>query len=124
MGGGGLTRFLLLTAAFCIAFSAAVAQDTYEWDDRTRVTIQPTQHIGAKAEVVFLNTELHNLASETFELTLDGLTVTVTITPDRAYGQPDLMTVEPPPGFIAIPPELIVPENAAGRIVIYEGAIG
>lgn len=118
-----MTRFPLLTAAFCIAFSAAVAQDTYTWDDRTRVTIQPSNIVGAEAEVVFLNTELHSLESETFELTLDGLTVTVTITPDRAYGQPDLMTVEPPPGFIAIPPELIVPENAAGRIVIYQAGM-
>ena len=118
-----MTRFLLITAAFCIAFSAAVAGDTYEWDDRTRATLQSSNIVGAQAEVVFLNTELHNLASETFTLTLGDLTVTVTITPDRAYGQPDLMTVEPPPGFIAIPPEIVVPENAAGRIVIYEGGL-
>ena len=119
-----MTRFLLLIAAFCIAFSAAVAGDTYEWDDRTRATLQPSNIVGAQAEVVFLNTELHNLASETFELTLGDLTVTVTITPDRAYGQPDLMTVEPPPGFLAIPPEIVVPEEGVGRIVIYEGGIG
>lgn len=119
-----MTRFLLITAAFCVAFSAAIAGDTYEWDDRTRATLQPSNVVGAQAEVVFLNTELHNLASETFTLTLDGLTVTVTITPDRAYGQPDLMTVEPPEGFIAIPPEVVVPEEGVGRIVIYEGAIG
>lgn len=118
-----MTRFLLLTAAFCIAFSAAVAGDTYEWDDQTRVTIQPTNVVGAEAEVVFLNTELHDLPSETFDLTLGDLTVSVTITPDRANGQPDRFTVTPPPGFIAIPPELIVPENAAGRIVIYQGGL-
>ena len=119
-----MTRFLLLTAAFCIAFSAAVAGDTYEWDDRTRATLQASNIVGAQAEVVFLNNELHSLEHETFTLTLGDLTVTVTITPDRAYGQPDLMTVEPPPGFIAIPPELIVPEEGVGRIVIYEGGIG
>lgn len=26
-----MTRFLLLTAAFCVAFSAAVAKDTHMW---------------------------------------------------------------------------------------------
>ena len=113
-----------MIALLLLLSSPAVAQDTYTWDDRTRATLQPSNIVGAEAEVVFLNTELHSLESETFELTLDGLTVTVTITPDRAYGQPDLMTVEPPPGFIAIPPELIVPEDGVGRIVIYEGAIG
>lgn len=118
-----MTRFLLLTAAFCVAFSAAIAQDTYTWDDRTRATLQPSNIVGAQAEVVFLNSEIHNLASETFELTLGDMTVTVTITPDRAYGQPDLMTVEPPPGFIAIPPELVVPEEGVGRILIIEGGL-
>lgn len=119
-----MTRFLFITAIFCVAFAPLWASDTYEWDDQTRVTIQPTNVVGAEAEVVFLNTELHDLPSETFDLTLGDLTVSVTITPDRAYGQPDHFTVTPPPGFFAIPPELIVPENAAGRIVIYEGGIG
>lgn len=115
-----MTRFLFLTAVFCVAFAPLWAGDTYEWDDRTRATLQPSNVVGAQAEVVFLNTELHSLASETFTLTLDGLTVTVTITPDRAYGQPDLMTIEPPPGFIAVPPELSVPEEGVGRVLIVE----
>lgn len=118
-----MTRFLLLTAAFCVAFSAAVASDIHRWTDDCFVVIQPTTVVGAEAEVVFLNTELHDLPSETFDLTLGDLTVSVTITPDRAYGQPDRFTVTPPPGFIAIPPELIVPENAAGRIVIYQSGM-
>ena len=119
-----MTRFLTLTAIFCVAFSAAIAGDTYEWDDNTRVTIQDTAQPGARAEVVFLNTELHSLASETFDLTHGDLTVTVTIAPDRAYGQPDTITVTPPPGYLAIPESLVVPEEGAGVIFIYEGAIG
>ena len=118
-----MTRFLTLTAIFCVAFSAAIAGDTYEWDDQTRVTIQDTAQPGARAEVVFLNTELHSLASETFDLTHGDLTVTVTITPDRAYGQPDTITVTPPPGYLAIPETLVVPEEGAGVLFIYEGGM-
>lgn len=118
-----MTRFLLITAVFCVAFAPLWAGDTYTWDDRTRAMLQPSNVVGAEAEVVFLNSEIHSLESETFTLTLDGLTVTVTITPDRAYGQPDLMTVEPPPGYIAVPPELVVPEEGVGRVLIIEGGL-
>lgn len=117
-----MTRFLLLTAAFCIAFSAAVASDIHRWTDDCYVVIQPTTVVGAEAEVVFSNVSIHPLATETFEITLGDLTVTVLFERD-VQGTDDRFTVTPPPGFIAIPPELIVPENAAGRIVIYEGGL-
>lgn len=110
---------LFWAGVFCLV-SAAIAGDTYEWDDNTRVRIQDTAQPGARAEVVFLNNELHSLPSETFDLTHGDLTVTVTITPDRVYGQPDTITVTPPPGYLAIPETLVVPENGAGVIYLFQ----
>ena len=104
-------------------FSAAVAE-TYAWNHETHVTIQPTKQPGAVAEVVFLNTNIHTLLAETIELTLDGLTVSVLFERDVDYDASDRITVTPPPGYLAIPESVIVPENGAGVIHIYEEAIG
>lgn len=112
-----MTRFLLLAAAFCVAFSAAVAEEIYRWTNDCYVAIQPTSRPGVVAEVVFLNENIHPLDAEDFTLTLDGLTVSVRV--DRGLGLlPDTMTVTPPAGFIAYPPEVTVPEGGAGIILI------
>lgn len=104
-------------------FSAAVAEDTYAWNHETHVTIQPTKQPGAVAEVVFANQNIHTLLSQTIELTLDGLTVTVLFERDVDYEASDRFTVTPPPGYLAIPESLVVPENGAGVVVIYEGGL-
>ncbi len=119
-----MTRFLTLTAIFCIAFSAAIAGDTYRWNHETHVTLQPTSQPGAVAEVVFANQNIHTMLAEEIELTMDGLTVRVLFERDVDYEASDRFTVTPPPGFIAIPDSLIVPENGAGVIHLYEEAIG
>lgn len=101
-------------------FSAAVAQDTYAWNDNTRVKIQPTAQPGAVAEVVFPNTEIHGQFAYAFDLTLDGLTVTIVMEINAQGGAADRMTVTPPEGYIAVPDSVLVDENGAGAIVIYE----
>lgn len=112
-----MTRFLPLTAAFCVAFSAAVAEEIHRWTNDCYVAIQPTSRPGVVAEVVFANENIHPLAAEDFDLTLDGLTVSVRV--DRGLGLlPDTMTVTPPAGFIAYPPEVTVPEGGAGTVLI------
>ena len=112
-----MTRFLFLTAIFCVAFSAAMATEIHRWTNDCYVTIQPTTRPGVEAEVFFANENIHPLAAEEFTLTLDGLTVSVRV--DRGLGMlPDTMTVTPPPGYIAWPPEIVVPEGGAGTILI------
>lgn len=53
----------------------------------------------------------------TFVLDLDGLAVTVDALVGRGL-TPDRMTITPPPGYIAVPPEIDVPENEAGVVLI------
>ena len=113
-----MTRFLALTAAFCLVFSAAVAGDTRTWSPTAYVQIQP--HDDAVAGVLFVNDIAQTMSVEHFTLTLDGLTVEVRIDA-RADDIPDTMTVFPPPGYIAVPPKVTVREHEAGLIVIYEG---
>jgi hypothetical protein len=38
-------------------------------------------------------------------------------------GAADRMTVTPPEGYIAVPDSVLVPENGAGVIIIYEGGL-
>jgi hypothetical protein len=118
-----IPALLLGILAWVVAF-AAFAQDTFAWTPDTRVTIQPTAQPGAVAEVVFLNQEIHTAFGYTFDLTLDGLTVTVVMEINAAGGAADRMTVTPPEGYIAVPDSVLVDENGAGVIHIYEDAIG
>lgn len=117
-----MTPIILLFVAFCIAFSAAMATDIHRWTPDTYIQIKPTSVPGAEAEVVFLNTSIHPLPTETFVINLDGLEVEVLFERD-VEGISDSFTVTPPPGFIAIPQELVVPENGVGRILIIEGGL-
>lgn len=119
-----MTRWLLpviMLGVFvwvCI-FAQAFAYDTRRWSSESHVTFQPSAQPGAVGEVVFLNDEIHT-TEETFTLDLDGITVTVRMDPDRsALNQPDTMHVTPPPGFIAVPEQITVPEGGAGVVVIY-----
>jgi hypothetical protein len=116
--------FLALTAIFCIAFSAAVAEQTRRWNDQTHITIQETAQPGAVAEVVFANQNIHTELAEEFDLTLGDITVTVRFERDVDASASDRFTVTPPPGYLAIPESLVVPENGAGVIFLFEEAIG
>lgn len=98
------------------------AQDRHSWGGpgyQSTITLQPTDAPGAVAEVVFDNRTVHVDELATFDLTLDGLTVTVEALVGRGL-TPDRMTVLPPPGYIADPPEIDVPEEQIGRVLIRE----
>lgn len=112
-----MTRFLTLTAVFCAAFSAAVAKDTHMWGPTAYVTIQPSTRPGVLAEVHFVNDTMHTMMVETFDLTLGDLTVSVRIDAQLSM-EPETMTVTPPAGYIAYPPEVTVPEGGAGTVLI------
>jgi hypothetical protein len=123
-----MSRFLdalgiaaLLALALLVALPAS-AETTHTWGYLpgyiSTITLQPTDVEGAVAEVVFDNRTVHADELARFDLTLDGLTVSVEALVGRGL-TPDRMTVFPPDGFIAEPPELDVDEDAVGRIVIY-----
>ena len=114
-----MTRFLLLTAIFCAAFSAAVAKDTHMWGPTAFVTIQPSTRPGVLAEVHFVNDTMHTMMVETFDLTLGDLTVSVRIDAQLSM-EPETMTVTPPAGYIAYPPEVTVQEGGAGTVLIIQ----
>lgn len=82
------------------------------------VTLQSTDAPGAVAEVVFVNKTVHADELVTFTLDLDGLAVEVTALVGRGL-TPDRMTVTPPEGYIAVPPDLDVAEDQDGVILIY-----
>lgn len=104
----------------------ALSQEIYCWQGRGEpscVELKETKEPGAKAEVYFENKSVHPSAYQTVVIQLGDLEVEVTIT-TNTQGADDTFTVVPEEGYIAIPPELVVPEEGVGRIVIYEGGIG
>jgi len=109
-----------LVAAAFLALPAS-AETSHTWGMlegyTSTIAIQPTQAPGAVAEVVFDNKTVHTDENVTFALTLDGLTVEVYAQVGRGL-TPDRMTVTPPDGFVAVPPELDVAEDDVGVILI------
>lgn len=117
----GFAVVVVLLACAVIGLSArADADPVYSWGGDTyqsTVTLQRTEAPGAVAEVVFLNRTVHQDKLETFVLDLDGLAVTVDALVGRVM-TPDRLTITPPQGFIAVPPEIDVPENETGVVLI------
>lgn len=110
-----------LAAAAFLAMPAS-AETSHTWGMlegyTSTIVLQPTQAPGAVAEIVFDNKTVHTDENVTFALTLDGLTVEVYAQVGRGL-TPDRMTVTPPDGFIAVPPELDVREDDVGVILLY-----
>ena len=119
-----MTRIAVALAIIALIFltgMAAKAETVRTWGAlpgyRSTITLQPTQAPGAVAEVVFVNKTVHTDELVTFTLDLDGLTVTVEALVGRGL-TPDRMTVTAPAGYIAVPPEIDVAENAVGVVLI------
>ena len=115
-------KIAALSVVFCVAFSASYADDVYRWTDQNYVTIQPSSRTGVVAEVHFVNDITHQLGEETFTVDLDGLTVRIDYMMNTV-GADDTIIVTPPEGFIAYPPEITVPENGAGTVLILLDAV-
>lgn len=110
--------------AAVVISTQAEAQDTATWGrDASHIRLQETQAPGAVAEVEFKNAPVHSDVVEFFDLTRNGLTVSIEATLGRGM-TPDDMTVTPPDGYIAVPSQISVPEGETMVITIYsaEGA--
>ena len=112
-----MIRTIILTA--CLAMPAA-AQDVHMWGSQfygSTISLEPTTAPGAVAQVTFDNKTVHADEQVTFDLTLNGMTVTVEALVGRGL-TPDRMEVIPPDGFYADPPEIDVPEDEIGVVLI------
>jgi hypothetical protein len=109
-------RHILATLLF--AFPAQ-ADTSYTWaGGYSAITLQPTEAPGAVAEVVFINRAVHSDADLSFALDMGDLAVTVDALVGRGL-TPDRMTVIPPDGYYAEPPEMDVEEDGVGTIIVY-----
>lgn len=118
--GWWLAPMLMLTILFwTILLGRAFGGETYRWSPESHVTIRPSTRPGIEAEVLFLNAGVHDYAQETVFVEVGGLRVGVTIT-TNTLGADDTITVTPPSGYVAVPPELTVPEDGAGVILIIQ----
>lgn len=101
------------------------AQSRVTWHDRDHhglpsvMELLPPSQPRAVADLRFLNQDLHNFRQTQVTLTLGDITVTVALEINIDGPGSDRITVTPPPGFIAVPASLIVPEGASGIITIY-----
>ena len=109
---------LVLTLSSCYA----VAQESYQWGRDSYILLQETDSPGAIAEVIFHNTAVHPLAVDTKVLELNGLEVEVTIETNTT-GTDDTVTVLPPEGYYAYPPQVEVPEMESTVILIMESGL-
>lgn len=98
-------------------FAAVFAEQTHRWTDQNYVTIQPSSRPDVVAEVFFVNDITHQRGSETFTVDLDGLPVEIEYRMNT-HGADDTLIVTPPAGYVAWPPEIVVPEGGAGTILI------
>lgn len=110
-------RGILATLTLLCALPAG-AETQHMWaGGYSSIAIQPTDAPGAVAEIVFDNRTVHSDTLERFDLTLDGLTVTVEALVGRGL-TPDRMSVIVPDGYIAVPPDLDVAEDEVGVILV------
>jgi hypothetical protein len=109
--------FAVSVLLFVGVFSAAVAE-TYAWNADTHVTIQPTAQPGAVAEVHIHDAYVNRQGDNgPYFVSWNGMTVMIEFTYNAAGA--DHFVIVPPAGFMAVPPEISIPEHEAEVILIY-----
>lgn len=100
-----------------ILFGPANAQETRVWEKSTSfVTLVPSD--GPSVAIVIFHNEQIQLQTETFDLYIPGLTITVR-TMIREGMMFDSIAVTVPNGFVAVPQVLDVEEGETGVTNIY-----
>ncbi|TNC73728.1 hypothetical protein [Rubellimicrobium roseum] len=108
----------LATPALAEEEQGASLRDILAWGTTTTAYVQLVPADGHPADLVFLNELTHgNPLEMIFALELDGLVVDVEVI-NGIGEEPDIVTVLPPPGFVAVPERLEVDEGQTGRIEI------
>ncbi len=114
----GAAALWLMTAPLAADEVPAYARDYRSWGVAEASVVRLVPREAHPAEVVFFNrvTTGNPLALD-FRLEIDGLSVDVSVMNGEG-DLPDVITVRPPPGFLADPPTLSVHEDQTGRIAI------
>lgn len=116
-----ILAFVILNA---VCVSQVTAESRREWPayDGSRpawVEIHDApEDSTAYAQVTFFNRVAHQ-GSEEFTLTFGEFDVLIILSWQYDGGQAEMITVIPPPGYIAIPPEIVVDEDTTGTVLIY-----
>jgi hypothetical protein len=117
---GKVVGVVVKSAALVLAFSLpAAAQDSAFWQ-ATGCVLVPVQGEAWVAELRCQNF-LTDMTPPvvTADLHIDGLDVHLSLV--QTYGrEPDSFTVTPPDGFVAVPPVLVLDEDARGVVLIQE----
>jgi hypothetical protein len=107
---------VFLSAIGCMA-TPCHADSIMRWGD-SAVELQVTEHPGAVAQVTFHNALVHIPDSVTADLDLGSFAVQVSLIMGRGK-LPDSVALILPPGYIAVPPEAVVPENSSAVFLIF-----
>lgn len=108
--------------AFALIAAPASADAIKEWPgvgDPSWVELHEPTAPNAVATVTFANRPVHN-QDDRFTLTLDGLTVSFTLAWGWHEGRrEETLTIYPPDGYIAVPPQLDLDEWVTDSAHIY-----
>ena len=113
---------MIRTTIFAALFTASAAADTCHYGSPgTTVSIAPGDDSFA---VVTIDNKLAARARTTCDLTIYG--VTVQIEYDAGSGAlPDWFFVTVPPGFVAVPPQILIDDGDTGRVlIVLDGGVG
>jgi hypothetical protein len=112
-----MKKIIVLAAKIIVLALPAAAQDSAFWQ-QTGCTLVPVQGAAWVAELRCQNF-LTDMTPPvvTADLHIDGLAVHLSLA--QTFGrEPDSFTVTPPDGFVAIPPVLVLDEEARGVVLI------
>jgi hypothetical protein len=110
---------LSLAASFAQAETAHIGPDMMPLDRQTTVTLQPTEHAGAVAEIIFDNRDVNGSRDNgVYPLSIPGVSVEVVF---HWTGGADSIEVITEDGFYAVPPVLETAEGAIGTVLIFSG---
>jgi hypothetical protein len=108
-----------LTAAAAFAETAHIGPEMMPLDRLTTVTLQPTDHAGAVAEIIFDNRDVNGSRDNgVYPLSIPGVSVEVVFHWTVGADSIEVITED---GFYAVPPVLETDEGAIGVVLIFSG---
>lgn len=94
-------------------------------EDSAILTVDLVEAEGNSYDVVFFNTIVSRGVAEDITFVDEETGFSVHVKLDHGDGDlPDVMTVTPPPGYVAIPAQISVEEGTTGIIEIHELVLG
>jgi hypothetical protein len=117
-----MTRILAWMLPVCLGIGAAVLYLTPSWGQSTHQAIPTGPEIGRIVIVNLEQADDYNRSEHVFGDV--KVTVHYTSTPNWGRDPRDRVMVTVPEGYVAIPSEIVLPENETIEVAIYEAIIG